>query len=327
MRCVPALFALASSLLVPGAMFAGDEPGAAAYLGVRAVPVPDCLRAHLDLPPEAGLMIDGVDDHAPAANAGLRPCDVLVKLDEQLLIKGHQLATLIRTAAPGNAIQVTFIRKAPRQTVTIRLAECPARPTRDRRDPPQARPAHPRRPGRLFQRDVRRRMERWAEEMSRGLRHYDNEARRRSRTAFEDSRDEALGELHEWLKAFEKRLRESPKWLRENRPRQEWPRDDGPNAERDDEAEPPEADQSSKTRPEKTYTAVRMILRTVKYTVIVRQVDGKRTATVEDPDGKALHADVPQQKWDELPDEVPKLLGSVKTKVRGRPAAGMALTP
>ncbi|MHC4716200.1 MAG: S1C family serine protease [Planctomycetota bacterium] len=53
-------------------------------------------------------------------------------------------------------------------------------------------------------------------------------------------------------------------------------------------------------------------LKTPKYTITVRGVDGDQRATVVGSDGKVLHKDVPAEKWDTLPDDVRKLLKGIR---------------
>ncbi len=72
---------------------------------------------------------------------------------------------------------------------------------------------------------------------------------------------------------------------------------------------PPKKD----TKPDKGPSRVTVFtLKTPKYTVTVRGVDGHQTATVTGPDGKVLHKDVPTKKWDTLPEDIQKLLKGIR---------------
>lgn len=92
------------------------------YMGV-GVDVPnDTVRAQLKLPEGSGLVVNYVDDNGPAKDV-IRQHDVLQKLDDQLLINGAQLVTLVRMHKPGETIQMTVIREAKPVTVPIKLSE------------------------------------------------------------------------------------------------------------------------------------------------------------------------------------------------------------
>jgi hypothetical protein len=94
----------------------------AAYMGV-GVDVPnDTVRAQLKLPEGSGLVVNYVDADGPAKDL-IHQHDVLQKLDDQLLINGAQLVTLVRMHKPGETLQMTVIREAKPVTVPIKLTE------------------------------------------------------------------------------------------------------------------------------------------------------------------------------------------------------------
>jgi hypothetical protein len=92
------------------------------YLGVTAKPVDDALRAQLNLADGTGLTVMTVDHKGPAGD-DIKPTDVLLKLDDQLLIDSHQLVTLIRLHKPGDTVTLTIIREAKPMQVKIKLGE------------------------------------------------------------------------------------------------------------------------------------------------------------------------------------------------------------
>lgn len=94
----------------------------APYMGV-GVDVPnETLRAQLKLPEGAGLVVNYVDAEGPSKDL-IRKHDVLQKLDDQILINGAQLVTLVRMRKAGEAVPVTVIREARPVTVQVKLAE------------------------------------------------------------------------------------------------------------------------------------------------------------------------------------------------------------
>ena len=74
-------------------------------------------------PEGGGRLVDHVDPDSPAKTAGLERHDVLHKLDAQILINAHQLAVLVRTFKGGDQVQLTVIRKAKPQTISVKLTE------------------------------------------------------------------------------------------------------------------------------------------------------------------------------------------------------------
>lgn len=93
-----------------------------AFLGVDATPISPKARRDLDLKPGTALTIRNVGPDSPADQAGLMPGDVLVKLNEQLIINGQQLAVLVRTFAPGDTVTLHVLRDGEPITLNATLA-------------------------------------------------------------------------------------------------------------------------------------------------------------------------------------------------------------
>lgn len=119
------------------------------FLGIATVPVPEEVRAHIDLAPGAGLMVMFVEPESPAAKAGLVKSDILVKLGDQLLVNHDQLSTLIHAAKAGDEISLDVIHAGKHATIKVTLTSKPVRRQeifiRPERFPirPEARPDHP----------------------------------------------------------------------------------------------------------------------------------------------------------------------------------------
>lgn len=86
------------------------EVSETAFLGIKTMPLRDDARAALGLKPGTGLAIRHVAPGAPADEAGLLPGDAIVRLNDQLLINGQQLAVLVRTFKPGDAVTLHVLR-------------------------------------------------------------------------------------------------------------------------------------------------------------------------------------------------------------------------
>jgi putative serine protease PepD len=66
---------------------------------------------------------DAVTPGGPAAKAGLRPGDVITKLDGQPIESSADLAAQIRSKAPGDKVKVTYQRDGKESTVEVTLGE------------------------------------------------------------------------------------------------------------------------------------------------------------------------------------------------------------
>jgi hypothetical protein len=94
-----------------------------AYLGVSTSPAPQVVRQQLGLQRGVGLVIDAVAPKSPAEAAGVKPMDVLHKVNDQLMINPQQLAVLVRTFKPEQSITLTVFREGKSVDLTAKLEE------------------------------------------------------------------------------------------------------------------------------------------------------------------------------------------------------------
>lgn len=94
-----------------------------AYLGVATAPVSRELGVHLKLAEGFGLIVVHVEKDSPADKAGVKPDDVIHKLDGQLAINTEQLGTLVRSHKKGDKIKLTIFRKGESKTLDATLTE------------------------------------------------------------------------------------------------------------------------------------------------------------------------------------------------------------
>ena len=95
-----------------------------AYLGIGVEPPGEALRSQLSLPDGAGLVVNYVADEGPSKDV-IHMHDVLQKLDDQILVNGEQLVTLVRMHKPGEAITLTLLRQASPRSERITLGHRP----------------------------------------------------------------------------------------------------------------------------------------------------------------------------------------------------------
>jgi serine protease DegQ len=96
-----------------------------AYLGIVPDQVSPQVAAQLGLDRAAGVLVRDVGDGTPAAGAGLRPGDVLTRLDDQRLDTVEDFLGELRQHRPGDRVDLTVVRDGREQQVTTTLADNP----------------------------------------------------------------------------------------------------------------------------------------------------------------------------------------------------------
>ncbi len=93
------------------------------YLGIASSPVPAVLREQLKLQSGVGLVVDRVDEKSPAEAGGVKPFDVIQKLDDQTLINPHQFGVLVRTLKPEQEVTLSIIRETKPMELKVKPIE------------------------------------------------------------------------------------------------------------------------------------------------------------------------------------------------------------
>ena len=98
-----------------------------AMLGIGVEPLPPILTSHLPdvISKGRGILIADVKDDSPAAKAGLRKHDVLIRYDDQDLYSPEQLVKQVRNDKPGSEIELEYVRAGKLNTVKVKLGETP----------------------------------------------------------------------------------------------------------------------------------------------------------------------------------------------------------
>jgi putative serine protease PepD len=94
-----------------------------AGLGVKIASVDPNLAAQYRLPVDHGAFIAGVTPGGPAAQAGLKPGDIIVQLDNKPVNDVSSLGYLLLKKKPGDVVSVQFYRGPQQQTTKITLGE------------------------------------------------------------------------------------------------------------------------------------------------------------------------------------------------------------
>lgn len=92
------------------------------YLGVVTSPVPAAMAEQLKLARGVGLVVDRVEPQTAAESAGIKPHDLIEKLDDQLIVNSEQLARLVKNHKEGDEVTLSILRQGQRQPVKVKLA-------------------------------------------------------------------------------------------------------------------------------------------------------------------------------------------------------------
>lgn len=109
------------------------------YLGIQISPLGDDIADSLGLAKNRGEFVQGVEPGAGADRAGIKPGDVIVKVNGQEVTPDQTLSFIVSTQPIGSKIPIDLIRQGKPQTVYATVGE---RPSEDKlrqfgRDPDQ----------------------------------------------------------------------------------------------------------------------------------------------------------------------------------------------
>src|SRR3954447_25564898 len=106
-----------------------DQEAPKYWIGLLGGPIPPehVLRAQLDLPENQGLLVANVVPNSPAAKAGLKQYDVLVKANNKELHEMKDLVDLVLSeGAKKGQITLDVLRRGKHETMTLKPEERPA---------------------------------------------------------------------------------------------------------------------------------------------------------------------------------------------------------
>jgi putative serine protease PepD len=93
------------------------------FFGLQTTPIPPAAAAQAGLP--EGLYVQAVTPGGPAAAAGLRPDDVITKINGEPATSNIQLQELTLTKKPGDTVSIDYTRDGHSATATVTLAAQP----------------------------------------------------------------------------------------------------------------------------------------------------------------------------------------------------------
>jgi len=88
------------------------------WLGIACAPVPEEVRAQLDLPEHVGLIVQDVVQDTPADQAGLRKYDIILKADQTDITAPKDLVEAVQQAK-DRPMELQILRKGKRRTIRV----------------------------------------------------------------------------------------------------------------------------------------------------------------------------------------------------------------
>jgi serine protease Do len=97
-----------------------------AYLGVVIQPLDQQLAEQFDVKAREGIVVGDVQPNSPAAEAGLKPGDVILKFDGKPVGSTQQLVGLVDRSPVGGKAKLQVIRDGKRVEIPVTLREQPS---------------------------------------------------------------------------------------------------------------------------------------------------------------------------------------------------------
>lgn len=95
------------------------------YLGVGLQPIDEDFAASLGLPKRRGELVQTVQDDSPAARAGLKPGDILTKVNGKEVTAEQTVSFLVANLQPGAKVPVEVLREGKRVDISVMLGKRP----------------------------------------------------------------------------------------------------------------------------------------------------------------------------------------------------------
>jgi serine protease Do len=95
------------------------------YLGVGLAPIDEDFAASLGLPKRRGELVQTVQDDSPAARAGLKPGDVVTKVNGKDVTADQNVSFLVANLQPGTKVPVELLRDGQRVALNVTLGKRP----------------------------------------------------------------------------------------------------------------------------------------------------------------------------------------------------------
>jgi serine protease Do len=105
-------------------------------IGVTIQEVNQALADSFDLPRPRGALVSQVDPKGPAADAGLKPGDVILAVDGQAIERSSEVPPLVAAIKPGKKVTLTVWRDKSERSLRVEVDELPEEPAMAMRNAP-----------------------------------------------------------------------------------------------------------------------------------------------------------------------------------------------
>jgi serine protease Do len=95
------------------------------FLGVALQPMSPELAEQLDLKDQAGALVSGVSEGQPAAEAGIKPGDLITEFNGKKVLDSRQLRLMVSQTAPKAKVNFKVLRDGKTKSFQVTLAELP----------------------------------------------------------------------------------------------------------------------------------------------------------------------------------------------------------
>ncbi len=95
------------------------------YLGVRLQPIDEDFATSLGLPKRRGELVQVVEDDSPAGRAGLKPGDIVMKVNGKDVSPEQTVSYTVANLQPGAKVPVELLRDGQRLNLTVTLGKRP----------------------------------------------------------------------------------------------------------------------------------------------------------------------------------------------------------
>ncbi len=96
------------------------------YLGVGLQPIDEDFAASLGLPKRRGELVQTVQDDSPALRAGLKPGDIVTKVNGKDVTAEQTVSFLVANLEPGAQVPVELLRDGKKLAVNVTLGKRPS---------------------------------------------------------------------------------------------------------------------------------------------------------------------------------------------------------
>ncbi len=95
------------------------------YLGVQLRPLTPSVAEQLGVAAAEGAIVATVEDDAPADRAGVRPGDIVVRVEDRPVTSVEDVLSALRRTEPGDSLTLSVVRDGDRREITIETGRRP----------------------------------------------------------------------------------------------------------------------------------------------------------------------------------------------------------